>query len=221
MNYRIKLTVLLTAITLCFISCSYRFLKDKSKGFLFLAVFFGWELLTEAAAAYCAIQYRNNYLVYSIMLPFGVLWASFYFNYSNPLLRKHHIAAKPGILFLAVQSSCLLAGLPPETLYSNAELFECTLMVGFGLAQLFAHGVMTQRSPFSKHLYTGAFFLVFYLGSFIIRACVFFQDTGPSDRQTILKLFHFLYWGGILFYTGTAVLLLWPAKPLKSYEDAA
>lgn len=173
----------MTLLFLCFSIGIYRY-QHADRASRLIVIYTGIAFVTECAAAFSALRYQNNLIIYNFFSVFELGLLSVYFNHAISFFRKHRIGL--AVAVLSVVSGCvafLFSG-PPDSLNVSYSLFEMliiTVMVLFYFSQLLSD----RRADFLRnfHFWFSGMLLIFWYGSFsvwILYGC-YLPDLGPGD----------------------------------------
>ncbi|ANI88845.1 hypothetical protein A9P82_05805 [Arachidicoccus ginsenosidimutans] len=218
MSYQMRTYSTLISISAAFLCSAFKY-RRGDKAWLFLALYTGWSFTAECIATLCAYHYGNNLRAYSYTEPVNLLLASLYFNYKNRQLRRFYAGYLAGFAGVCIQAACLPYSTGINSIFTQ---YECVALTAFSLYHCYSVCAGRRRPayPEKQAFIISLLFLLFFSGSFFIRASVAFFSDSATDRQIVHRLYALVYYLALIFYTGIAITLIFPRPAPKNLYHA-
>lgn len=188
---------------------SLRKFQSMELSLKFICVLLGFTLITEIVAAYMAVRYRQNMMVYHLYVPVSLALIALYYNYAVKELRKYHVG-------YWVAAAGILAGIlntryfrPLQTMNSNITLLTgvCTVM----MAMISFYKIYTDESNIrfasTAHFWLSLLFVFYYCSTFFLFGLMQYLLVKQMHDE-LQKLYWFLWSVNLIFYTGAGVAFL-------------
>lgn len=212
-QFIIYITVLVFAIWI-----SLKRLKGMELSLKFICMLLGYTLITEILAAYMAVRYRQNLMIYHIYPSVSLAFIALYYNYSIKEFRQYKIGYfVAGFGFLAAILNTLYLQ-PLKVMDSNVTLLAGVLIVMMAILSFYKIYMDENNLRFARtpHFWLSVLFLFYYCTTFFLFGLM--QYCLMKKMHTILQGMYWFLWSvNLIFYTGIGVIFLLTVSRKKYY----
>lgn len=184
----------------------------------FICILLGFTMLTEMLAAYMALRYRQNRMVYHLYAPVSLTMIALYYNYSIKELGKYYAGYFVAVVGIIAAFFNTLYFQPLQVMDSNITLLAgicIVIMVMVAFYKIYTDE-SNRRFAHSPHFWLSLLFLFYYCTTFLLFGLM--EYCLEKQMHHILQGMYWFLWGvNLIFYSGIGMVFLTTVPLKKSY----
>lgn len=184
----------------------------------FICILLGFTMLTEILAAYMAIRYRQNRMVYHLYAPVSLAMIALYYNYSIKELGKYYAGYFVAVAGIIAAFFNTLYFQPLQAMDSNITLLAGVCIVIMAMVAFYKiyTDESNRRFTHTPHFWLSLLFLFYYCTTFLLFGLM--EYCLEKQMHHILQGMYWFLWGvNLIFYSGIGVVFLTTVPQKKSY----